>query len=84
MTDTLQRTSASHRRLEEEMRDSNEKKDAVAHWEVQIAEIIQWYVLCFIPPPHSSLLHLYLFFSFIFGLSLRQRTSSAQLSVGLF
>lgn len=26
------------------MRDSNEKKDAVAHWEAQIAEIIQWYV----------------------------------------
>ena len=45
MTETLQRTSASHRKLEEEMRDSNEKKDAVAQWEGQIAEIIQWYVL---------------------------------------
>ncbi|KAK2561476.1 Serine/threonine-protein kinase MRCK alpha [Acropora cervicornis] len=42
MTETLQRTSASHRKLEEEMRDSNEKKDAVAQWEAQIAEIIQW------------------------------------------
>ena len=63
MTDTLQRTSASHRRLEEEMRDSNEKKDAVAHWEGQIAEIIQWYVLCFIPPPHPTPLE---FAAFIF------------------
>ncbi|XP_068751786.1 serine/threonine-protein kinase MRCK alpha-like isoform X3 [Montipora capricornis] len=42
MTTTLDRTTAAQRRLEEEMRDSNEKKDAVAHWEAQIAEIIQW------------------------------------------
>ncbi|KAJ7369808.1 Serine/threonine-protein kinase MRCK alpha [Desmophyllum pertusum] len=42
MTGTLERTVSSHRKLEEEMRDSNEKKDAVAHWEAQIAEIIQW------------------------------------------
>jgi len=41
----LERTVSAHRKLEEEMRDSNEKKDAVAHWEAQIAEIIQWYVL---------------------------------------
>ena len=45
MTETLERTISTHRKLEEEMRDSNEKKDAVAHWEAQIAEIIQWYVL---------------------------------------
>ena len=45
MTTTLDRTTAAQRRLEEEMRDSNEKKDAVAHWEAQIAEIIQWFVL---------------------------------------
>ena len=44
MTETLKRTTSAHRKLEEEMRDSNEKKDAVAHWEAQIAEIIQWYV----------------------------------------
>jgi len=43
MTESLDRTIAAHRRLEEDMRDSNEKKDAVAHWESQIAEIIQWY-----------------------------------------
>ena len=43
MTESLDRTIASHRKLEEDMRDSNEKKDAVAHWEAQIAEIIQWY-----------------------------------------
>ncbi|XP_073230481.1 serine/threonine-protein kinase MRCK beta-like isoform X9 [Porites lutea] len=42
MTESLDRTIASHRKLEEDMRDSNEKKDAVAHWEAQIAEIIQW------------------------------------------
>ena len=45
LTGTLDRTVSAHRKLEEEMRDSNEKKDAVAHWEAQIAEIIQWYVL---------------------------------------
>lgn len=45
MTGTLERTVSAHRKLEEEMRDSNDKKDAVAHWEAQIAEIIQWYVL---------------------------------------
>ena len=44
MTETLKRTTSAHRKLEEEIRDSNEKKDAVAHWEAQIAEIIQWYV----------------------------------------
>ncbi|XP_078344292.1 serine/threonine-protein kinase MRCK alpha-like isoform X3 [Oculina patagonica] len=42
LTGTLERTVSAHRKLEEEMRDSNEKKDAVAHWEAQIAEIIQW------------------------------------------
>ena len=46
MTESLDRTIASHRKLEEDMRDSNEKKDAVAHWEAQIAEIIQWYGFC--------------------------------------
>ena len=66
MTETLQRTSASHRKLEEEMRDSNEKKDAMAQWEAQIAEIIQWYVKCFMPSFQSSLRHLYLFFASIF------------------
>ena len=85
MTETLQRTSASHRKLEEEMRDSNEKKDAVAQWEGQIAEIIQWYVLCYMPSFQSSLQHLYLFFMSSFGLSLHQRMfSSAQLIVRLF
>ena len=48
MTSTLERTTSAHRKLEEEMRDSNEKKDAVAHWEAQIAEIIQWFVLLFL------------------------------------
>ena len=43
MATSLDRTIAAHRKLEEDMRDSNEKKDAVAHWEAQIAEIIQWY-----------------------------------------
>jgi len=42
LTQTLERTVSAHRKLEEDVRDSNEKKDAVAHWEAQIAEIIQW------------------------------------------
>ena len=86
MTETLHRTSASHRKLEEEMRDSNEKKDAVAQWEAQIAEIIQWYVKCFMPSSQSSLRHLYLFSRpFFFGLPMRHRIfSSAQLIVCLF
>ena len=42
MSDSLERSVSSQRKLEEELRDNNEKKDAVAHWEAQIAEIIQW------------------------------------------
>lgn len=41
----VEKGSASQRRLEEELRESSEKKDAVAHWEAQIAEIIQWLAL---------------------------------------
>ncbi|XP_031559571.1 serine/threonine-protein kinase MRCK alpha-like isoform X2 [Actinia tenebrosa] len=42
LSQALEKGSASQRRLEEELRESSEKKDAVAHWEAQIAEIIQW------------------------------------------
>ncbi|XP_077594107.1 serine/threonine-protein kinase MRCK beta isoform X2 [Stigmatopora nigra] len=37
--DTL---SAQNRQLEEDLRDVSSKKESVAHWEAQIAEIIQW------------------------------------------
>uniref|UniRef100_A0A1A7Z731 non-specific serine/threonine protein kinase n=1 Tax=Iconisemion striatum TaxID=60296 RepID=A0A1A7Z731_9TELE len=33
---------AQNRQLEEDMRDLSSKKESVAHWEAQIAEIIQW------------------------------------------
>ena len=60
MTETLKRTTSAHRKLEEEMRDSNEKKDAVAHWEAQIAEIIQWYVLAQLCFNFTRLINVYL------------------------
>ncbi|XP_077444094.1 serine/threonine-protein kinase MRCK beta isoform X1 [Stigmatopora argus] len=37
--DTL---SAQNRQLEDDLRDVSSKKESVAHWEAQIAEIIQW------------------------------------------
>ena len=38
----LERLDREHRVLEEEYREISDKKDSVAHWEAQIAEIIQW------------------------------------------
>lgn len=42
----FERLSMNNRQLEEEMRDLADKKESVAHWEAQITEIIQWWVLC--------------------------------------
>lgn len=41
----FERLSMNNRQLEEEMRDLADKKESVAHWEAQITEIIQWWVL---------------------------------------
>lgn len=41
------------KRLEDELRQVAEKREAVTHWEEQIAEIIQWYVD--LPPPQTTL-----------------------------
>ena len=41
-TTDLEKLDREHRVLEEEFREISEKKDSVAHWEAQIAEIIQW------------------------------------------
>ena len=43
LTERLNKTLASQRRNDEELKDMREKNDQVAHWEAQIAEIIQWY-----------------------------------------
>lgn len=43
----FERLSMNNRQLEEEMRDLADKKESVAHWEAQITEIIQWWILCF-------------------------------------
>lgn len=42
----FERLSVNNRQLEEEMRDLADKKESVAHWEAQITEIIQWWILC--------------------------------------
>lgn len=34
--------TAQNRQLEDELQDLSSKKESVAHWEAQIAEIIQW------------------------------------------
>lgn len=39
----MDRLSAQNRQLEAELQDLAAKKESVAHWEAQIAEIIQWY-----------------------------------------
>ena len=40
---SVDKGNAKQRQLEEELRDFAEKREAVTHWEEQIAEIIQWY-----------------------------------------
>ncbi|XP_048579226.1 serine/threonine-protein kinase MRCK alpha isoform X3 [Nematostella vectensis] len=42
LSESLEKSVAVQRKMEEELRDSSEKRDAVSHWEAQIAEIIQW------------------------------------------
>lgn len=41
----MDKLTAQNRQLEDELQDLAAKKESVAHWEAQIAEIIQWYVL---------------------------------------
>lgn len=60
----MDKLTAQNRQLEDELQDLAAKKESVAHWEAQIAEIIQWYVpegLVTVPqppppPPHLTLL----------------------------
>ncbi len=39
---TIEKSKAAQKNLEEELREVAEKREAVTHWEEQIAEIIQW------------------------------------------
>ncbi|NXK48177.1 MRCKB kinase, partial [Chauna torquata] len=41
----VDKLTAQNRQLEDELQDLAAKKESVAHWEAQIAEIIQWYAL---------------------------------------
>lgn len=43
----VDKLTAQNRQLEDELQDLAAKKESVAHWEAQIAEIIQW---CVGPP----------------------------------
>lgn len=60
----MDKLTAQNRQLEDELQDLAAKKESVAHWEAQIAEIIQWYVPAGLvtvpqpppPPPHLTLL----------------------------
>lgn len=40
----MDKLTAQNRQLEDELQDLAAKRESVAHWEAQIAEIIQWYV----------------------------------------
>lgn len=40
----MDKLTAQNRQLEDELQGLAAKKESVAHWEAQIAEIIQWYV----------------------------------------
>lgn len=48
----VDKLTAQNRQLEDELQDLSSKKEGVAHWEAQIAEIIQWWVE---PGPSSAL-----------------------------
>lgn len=52
----MDKLTAQNRQLEDELQDLAAKKESVAHWEAQIAEIIQWYVLLRDPDGHFQLL----------------------------
>lgn len=41
----MDKLTSQNRQLEDELQDLAAKKESVAHWEAQIAEIIQWYVV---------------------------------------
>lgn len=38
----VDKLTAQNRQLEDDLQDLSSKKESVAHWEAQIAEIIQW------------------------------------------
>lgn len=44
MSDSVGRIQNERRQLEEEYEELRNKKDAIAQWEAQITEIIQWFV----------------------------------------
>ena len=52
----MDKLTAQNRQLEDELQDLAAKKESVAHWEAQIAEIIQWYVLFRDPDGYFQLL----------------------------
>lgn len=60
----MDKLTAQNRQLEDELQDLAAKKESVAHWEAQIAEIIQWYVLLGDPDGHFQLLRYSLAFFF--------------------
>jgi serine/threonine-protein kinase MRCK len=42
LTESVGRIQSERRQLEEEYEELRSKKDAIAQWEAQISEIIQW------------------------------------------
>jgi len=42
LTIQLEKSVDAQKKLEEELRQVADKREAVSHWEEQIAEIIQW------------------------------------------
>jgi serine/threonine-protein kinase MRCK len=42
LTESVGRIQSERRQLEEEYEELRNKKDAIAQWEAQISEIIQW------------------------------------------
>lgn len=51
----MDKLTAQNRQLDDELQDLAAKKESVAHWEAQIAEIIQWYVLFRDPDGHFQI-----------------------------
>lgn len=44
MSEAMSRLQGERRQIEDEYDDLRLKKESIAHWENQIAELIQWYV----------------------------------------
>jgi len=66
----VDKLTAQNRQLDDELQDLAAKKESVAHWEAQIAEIIQWYVLFRDPDGHFQIFEILIALFFMYNQAL--------------